>query len=85
MRKPIFESEEEFEEFFLDMRAVCMGKDKQRARELGYIRRLPVEEAEEMYKNWMTDCDHSPHYTTVMKTMKEAIDYLKKQLEEKDK
>ena len=95
MRKPIFESEEEFERFMLDMFCLCLVKDKEKARENGYIRRNPVEEYKYMieeYKNSAWEEHYFHLHGQVIKSFDEklklannAIQYLQNQIIELNK
>ena len=88
MRKPIFESEEEFKEFVycgmpsyvfdkFDVMVTC-------ARDNGFIRRNPVEEAEEMINFNLT---HNREYVKIeeQKKILTAIEHLKNQIVELNK
>ena len=95
MRKLIFESEEEFERFMLDMFCLCLAKDKEKAREKGYIRRNPVEEYKDMikeYKNSTWDEHYYILHEKIIKSFDEklkiannAIQYLENQIVELNK
>ena len=74
-KRVIFESEEEYVEFC----NIC-GIDADtidRVRRNGFIRRNPVEEAEEMFKNLTRSCAERFELWTLIHKQDEAIQYLK--------
>lgn len=89
--KVIFESEEHFKRFWRDLFIVePFTKEIKLAMEKGYIRKSPVEEAEEMYKQHMEIDGHctksddikrweenSYKAYSLIKQQHEAIQYLK--------
>lgn len=87
MRKPNFQiSEEQAREllFATGVRdSIDIGIEE--LKQAGYIRRSPVDEAEEMYQDWQRlshDGTNSHEFKTVVK-LYEALQYLKKQLDKK--
>ena len=80
MRKPIFENKKEACEFWFDVFGVLpFDREIKAIDKAGFIRRSPVEEAEEMYKNYRGDCDTETFH--LIQKQHEAIQYLIKQLE----
>ena len=80
--KVIFESEEEARLFFKDWAQYCTtGEDSfvLFLKQKGYIRKSAVEEAEEMYKEWLNRIGDMSE-TVVMDKMYSAIQELKSEI-----
>lgn len=90
MRKPIFENDEEAREV-LELYCQCSSRDKgikntlDNIRRAGYIRRSPVEEAEETYKEFernLKDNKDYIHFSGLIFKLYEAVQYQKEQISE---
>jgi hypothetical protein len=94
MRKPIFESELQFRQFFSDCIPVNSDEPnfftlrnsmEQAAKQHDWIKRSPVEEAEETYKEFEKNLKDNELYipfSGLIFKQHKAIQYLKKQLED---
>lgn len=87
MTKPIFENESEMNEF-IDQCIPGVGvlfKDSIQflIRDKGYIRKSIIEEVEEMYSRYNPNKDEYDIDHILINKQHEAIQHLKKQLEEK--
>lgn len=88
MNKPIFENEEEQEEFIKNVIPVHLVKTseeklymkmiRQNIKEYGYLRKSIVDEAEELYQSNRVNHDD---YEFIIGKLYDATQYLKNQLE----
>jgi hypothetical protein len=79
--KVIFESEEQFVNFWKDLTGCdCLPGTREKIKQKGYIRKSAVEEAEEMYKEWLNRIGDMSE-TVVMDKMYFAIQELKSEIE----
>ena len=78
-KRAIFESDEEYIKFYKDTNNNNNPslKEINAVKQAGYIRRNPVEEAEEMYNNYKNGINCLTR-TDIMEKQHEAIQYLKK-------
>jgi hypothetical protein len=77
--KVIFESEEQFVNFWKDLTGCdCLPGTREKIKQKGYIRKSAVEEAEEMYKEWLNRIGDMSE-TVVMDKMYLAIQEQKKE------
>lgn len=86
MKKPIFENEEAFNNFWIDMhRGSLLLYDHalNEAKRLGYIKKSWVEEAEELYRKYNPNVDEFDEQHVLIETMHWAIEELKEKLKEK--
>jgi len=61
---------------------LSLSRSMKRIKDLGYIKKSPVDEAEEMYNTFITKGYSLPNAEKLIKDQHEAIQYLKKQLGE---
>ena len=92
MRKPIFESEEEAINFIENCIAfkgefenLNVNKSILLAKKAGYIRRNPVDEAEEIYNRWRKENIDFWEVISLLHKQHEAIQYLQNQIVELNK
>lgn len=84
IRKPIFESEEEYDSIIKIMGFVVPHNHKERAQTFGLIRRDPVEEAEKMYRKHYEINGHISFSVDQQKwgdNSREALNVIRKQHE----